>query len=117
MIQNCRDYNKDPNFIKKYADRFVKEFDWEWSEMGRWMSTERRKLAREAAAPVSAPSATTAAPTTSTSGNERYVLKSVIGLSVDTITYDKLLCILMLTNSRVQLLETPSQPLPRLAPG
>ncbi|KAH0376691.1 hypothetical protein KCU92_g9672, partial [Aureobasidium melanogenum] len=70
MIQNCRDYNKDPNFIKKYADRFVKEFDWEWSEMGRWMSTERRKLAREAAAPVSAPSATTAAPTTSTSGNE-----------------------------------------------
>ncbi|KAG9567650.1 hypothetical protein KCU71_g3481, partial [Aureobasidium melanogenum] len=70
MIQNCRTYNKDnPEIRKKYADRFAREFEWEWSEMGRWMSTRRRKLAREAAAPASAPSATAAAPTTSTSGN------------------------------------------------
>lgn len=61
MIQNCHTYNQaNPVFIKKYPDRFVKEFEWEWSEMGRWMSTERRKLAREAAAPT----------TTSTSGDE-----------------------------------------------
>ncbi|KAG9586990.1 hypothetical protein KCU77_g4315, partial [Aureobasidium melanogenum] len=77
MIQNCRDYNsEDPNFIKKYADRFVKEFEWEWSEMRKWQTTERRKLAREAAAQASAPSVTTAAPATSTSGNERYVSES-----------------------------------------
>ncbi|KAH0034557.1 hypothetical protein KCU78_g2237, partial [Aureobasidium melanogenum] len=71
MIQNCRTYNKDnPDLLKKYADRFVKEFEWEWSEMGRWMSTKRRKSAREAAASASAPSAAFADPITSTSGNE-----------------------------------------------
>ncbi|KAG9686174.1 hypothetical protein KCU95_g179, partial [Aureobasidium melanogenum] len=67
MIQNCHTYNHgNPNFVKKYADRFVKEFEWEWSEMGRWMSTTRRKLAREAAA------ASTSAPSTDTrtSGDE-----------------------------------------------
>ncbi|KAH0365825.1 hypothetical protein KCU65_g5860, partial [Aureobasidium melanogenum] len=75
MIKNCHDYNGgNPDFIKKYADRFVKEFEWEWSEMGRWMSTTRRKLARDAAvaaaASASAPSTATATPTTSTSGDE-----------------------------------------------
>lgn len=66
MIQNCKTYNQaSPDFIKKYADRFVKEFEWECSEMGKWMSTTRRKLAREAAARASAPSTDTR-----TSGNE-----------------------------------------------
>ncbi|KAG9747719.1 hypothetical protein KCU73_g7277, partial [Aureobasidium melanogenum] len=72
MIKACRDYNNEnnPEFVKQYADRFVKELDWDWREMGRWMSTKRRKLVREAAAPASAPSATTDASTTGTSGNE-----------------------------------------------
>ncbi|KAG9854106.1 hypothetical protein KCU98_g2549, partial [Aureobasidium melanogenum] len=70
MMKACHDYNEhNPEFVKQYADRFIKELEWDWRDMGRWMSTQRRKLAREAAAQASAPSATTADPT-STSGNE-----------------------------------------------
>lgn len=74
MINNCHTYNheRDPEFVKQYADRFVKELDWDWKDMGRWMSTKRRELARQAAAP--APSAPAAAPITGTFGTQRYVL-------------------------------------------
>lgn len=85
MIQNCRDYNiENPDFVKKYADRFAREFEWEWREMRKWMSTKRRKLAREAAARASASSATTNGPNASTSGNERCVLDYTAWLSADT---------------------------------
>lgn len=101
MIKNCRKYNKEnPDFVKKYADRFVKEIDWDWQEMGKWMSTKRRALTRQAAAP---------APTTSTSGKGRYVLEYVTGLSVDISENSIPLCILMLTSIQLLLAEILGQ--------
>jgi hypothetical protein len=78
MIDNCRAYNKDNQaFVKRYADRFVREFDWEWDLMREWLAKESRRLRTAAPAPgpiVTAPAAPTA-PSASTSGSERYVIK------------------------------------------
>jgi hypothetical protein len=98
MMQACRLYNAgNEAFVRKSADRFEKDFEWEWSGMGKWMTAERRKLRTAAAAPTTthttapataptAPTAPTAtitpavaapapAPSASSSGSERYVFK------------------------------------------
>jgi hypothetical protein len=88
MIDNCRAYNKDNQaFVKRYADRFVREFDWEWDLMCEWLAKESRRLRTAAPAPgpmVSAPTAapiaasapaSAPAPSASSSGSERYVIK------------------------------------------
>jgi transcription initiation factor TFIID subunit 2 len=70
MMANCRLYNADNHaFITRFADRFERDFEWEFSEMNKWMTTERRKLraitaATATAATIAAPSAPTTAATT-----------------------------------------------------
>jgi hypothetical protein len=93
MMANCRLYNAgNEAFVRRYPDRFERDFEWEWREMGRWMTAERRRLRTAATAPttapVIAPTAPTAptaasapasapAPSASSSGSERYVIKLV----------------------------------------
>jgi transcription initiation factor TFIID subunit 2 len=98
MMANCRLYNvKDPAFIRTYADRFERDFEWEFREMNKWMTTKRRELratttaattiapnapttaATTAPAPTTAPNAVSAptaapAPSVSSSDSERYVI-------------------------------------------
>lgn len=83
MINNCRRYDVgDQDFVKKHGDRLVKEFNWEWSDMAKWMTMERRRLRQAVPAPpptlaTASTTAATAAPmalSASTSGSERYVL-------------------------------------------
>jgi transcription initiation factor TFIID subunit 2 len=97
MMKACRLYNAgNEAFVRKYADRFEKDFEWEWSGMGKWITAERRKLRAAAAAPTTthttaptaptAPTATIApgvaapapAPSASSSGSERYVIKILV---------------------------------------
>jgi transcription initiation factor TFIID subunit 2 len=86
IITNCHLYNVDDKaFVKKHADRLERELEWEWSDMAKWMTTERRRLRQVVPAPppalATASTTTTAAaaaapmaPNASTSGSERYVL-------------------------------------------
>ena len=86
IIANCHLYNVDDKaFVKKHADRLERELEWEWSDMAKWMTTERRRLRQVVPAPppalATASTTTTAAaaaapmaPNASTSGSERYVL-------------------------------------------
>jgi transcription initiation factor TFIID subunit 2 len=92
IITNCHLYNVgDQDFVKKHADRLERELEWEWSDMAKWMTTERRRLRQGVPVPppalatasttttVAATTSATAAaaptaPSASTSGSERYVL-------------------------------------------
>ncbi|THX96516.1 hypothetical protein D6D02_09774 [Aureobasidium pullulans] len=45
MISNCYEYNTaGPASLTDLAERFVKDFDWEWEQMARWRSKERSRL-------------------------------------------------------------------------
>jgi transcription initiation factor TFIID subunit 2 len=105
MMANCRLYNAGNGaFVRRFADRFERDFEWEFSEMRKWMTAERRKLraittaattatatntapnapttaaiTAPASAPTTAPNAVSApaaapAPSVSSSGSERYVI-------------------------------------------
>lgn len=84
MISNCYEYNTaGPASLTDLAERFVKDFDWEWEQMARWRSKERSRLLKlqqpPPAPPATAQSSVSPGSNVSvadSSANERYVSHS-----------------------------------------